>query len=168
MNKLPAGLMLWLWMAISTLADSHELKQTTARIILRDGQVEMQLSVDMGAWLETLSDEQSWLLGDIDYLYHEPMSEAETDDFVKQVIEQGTRVSLNGQPMTLSLVQQRDVGDNLHDRTLIVLQGQHSLTHVQQLDVSFPKSLGSVYISVARPHYEMVPGGQTAQVSLEQ
>lgn len=49
-------------------AVSHELKATSARITLRDGQVEIRIITNIIAWQKKLQDNQAWLMGDIDHI----------------------------------------------------------------------------------------------------
>ena len=51
---------------ILTVGHAHEFPQNSAQIILRDGQVEVRLLIDIDDWQTILSDPSAWLTGETD------------------------------------------------------------------------------------------------------
>ena len=148
-------------------ARAHALEETTARIILRDGQVEVRLRVDMTRWLTQLQNSQAWLMGDIAEVMPAALSQAQQRAYLGQQLIGGTRLFLNETPVSLQLsaFPKAAAWQDAHG-TEIVLAARHRLTDVAQISVQFPESLRAVHTSVVKPRYRLVAPGSTASISL--
>ena len=75
-------MVIMLLVSLLMIANAHVLKETSARIILRDGQVEVRIFTDMKRWKTRLQSNQAWLLGDIKQVMPLGLTTKETKDFV--------------------------------------------------------------------------------------
>ncbi len=165
----PAQLLLaaLLILALPLAASAHALKETNARVTLRDGQVEVRLWVDTNRWKAHLQNNQAWLLGDIRQVMPLEVTTKETNDFFENVLNEETSLVLNNKAVSLKLLSISDAKNTArhHDYSEFVLSAKHSLPIVDQLNIRFPKSLGAVHASFVKPKYQMVAAGNNAQVS---
>jgi hypothetical protein len=51
---------------LSFATNAHVVEETTAQVILRDGQVEIRMQTDRAHWVAAVSDSAAFLVGDID------------------------------------------------------------------------------------------------------
>lgn len=147
-------------LVISSQTVAHTLKETNARVILRDGQVEVRIITDIAHWQKLLQDEKSWLIGDTSQVMPLDLSPTQSQTFLKNLLEQKTKIVLNSQSVVLEMAASTESIDE-HSAE-IILRGQHSVTSVDKVNITFPKSLGSVYVSFAKPQYKMLAAGSTA------
>ncbi len=147
-----------------TEARAHVTDTTSARVILRAGQVEVHILTNAEHWQATLSSSESWLLGDTDTLMPEKLSDSQKQAFLQQLVRDQTRLLVNGRALAFDRVSISHPEDS-EDMEIIVL-ARHSFPRVEKLSVSFPDSLGSVHLSVVQPEYRVLSPGDAAEVSL--
>lgn len=146
---------------ITQHALAHSIKQTTARVTLRDGQVEVRIHTNVKAWAIKSQDNQAWLLGEIDNILPKNATNKETVDFLKSQITKSTYIEIMGEKLSLQLAEFPAVISDSHDsNTDIILTTQHKHSHVNSITMQFPKSLGSVYTTVVKPQYRIIPVGE--------
>ncbi|MEZ9229536.1 hypothetical protein AB4259_00440 [Vibrio amylolyticus] len=145
---------------------AHTLNQTAAQVILRDGQIELRLYVNMENWLARLQDHQAWLTGEHSLLLaEEDIHDPGLSDRLAQLLEKESQIQLNHTRISLSTTAVDDNTDPGH-RTEFRFSGSHSIVAVSSLEISFPHSLGEVHLSVAQPIYENVTQGESQKISL--
>jgi len=161
-----------LFAVLPNIANAHALKENSARVTLRDGQIEVRVWVDMGRWQTQLQDNQAWLLGDIQQIMPAGLTTKETKVFFEKVINEETSLTLNNQRLPLKLLtishakaSQLTSTAEHHTYSEILLSTKHTMPVAKQLNIRFPKSLGAVHASFVKPKYQMVAAGNTAQVS---
>ncbi len=145
---------------------AHTLKETNARITLRDGQVEVRLWVDMHRWQKNLQDNQAWLLGDINQVMPATLTAKEINTYIKKVLSKETLITLNNQKVPLvvvSILPDKKTAKQ-HEYSELILSSKHSIAQVKTLNMRFPKSLGAVHTSVVKPKYKMVAAGAKAKI----
>ncbi|KGJ93978.1 hypothetical protein [Colwellia psychrerythraea] len=157
-------------MILTTLpitANAHVLKETSARITLRDGQVEVRIFTDFKGWQTRLQNNQAWLLGDIKQIMPLGLTTKGTKDFVARLLNEETSLMINNQlfPLTLQTISVPPNSTDHHGYTELVLTAKHAFSLVEQVTILFPKSLGAVHASFVKPKYQLVTAGSTAQVS---
>ncbi len=161
----------------SLQASAHALKETSARIILREGQVEVRITTDISRWQMSLQDSKAWLLGDIDQVMPQNLNPKQKADFFKKVLKSKTTISINNQVIALNVLsfskqrhpkhseQSHGNYPDTEGNVEIILAGQHTNTVVDQLNIQFPKSLGTVHAGFVKPQYKMIKPGNSTQVS---
>ena len=160
-------MVIMLLVSLPMIANAHVLKETSARITLRDGQVEVRIFTDMKRWKTRLQSNQAWLLGDIKQVMPLGLTTKETKDFVARLLNEEVSMTLNNQSVLLTL-QTVSVPQNTtdhHEYTELVLTAKHAFSLVEQVNIRFPKSLGAVHASFVKPKYQLVTAGSTALVS---
>lgn len=151
---------------VSYQIQAHRLKQTTAKVILRDGQIEIRIQTDLVNWKNQLQDNQAWLLGDINEVLPQNLTDAQQLDFLKTQLGKQTLLGVKGKNLPLKLIEFPQNMPPSHGHYVdIVLSSQHYYEEVEQLSVQFPKALGPVYTSFVRPQYHMIAAGKKSQVS---
>lgn len=73
---------------------AHVLNETSAQVILRDGQVEVKIITDMNYLVSRLQNNQAWLMGDIEKVMPENLSDNEQQSVIKKTLKQGTHLML--------------------------------------------------------------------------
>ena len=148
---------------------AHSIKQTTARVILRDGQVEIRIQTNLITLAKKSQDNQAWLLGEIDNVLPQNAKNKETIDFLKNQITKNTYIDVMGEKLSLKLTKfPETVSDSHNSNTDIVLTTQHKHQQVKDITIQFPKSLGSVYTTFVKPQYRMITAGDRIKVQLQQ
>lgn len=142
---------------------AHVLKNTTAQVILRDGQVEVKVLTNAEHLISALQNEQAWLMGDIDKLMPTNLSAEQQEEFVKNALKQKTSLRVNQQVIVFERVVFTTSNNEAHDLE-IVFQAKHTFTTVDELAISFPKSLGAVHASFVKPQYKLLGAGDTAKI----
>ena len=142
---------------------AHVLKNTTAQVILRDGQVEVKVLTNAEHLILALQSEQAWLMGDIDKLMPTNLSAEQQEEFVKNALKQKTSLRVNQQVIVFERVVFTTSNNEAHDLE-IVFQAKHTFTTVDELAISFPKSLGAVHASFVKPQYKLLGAGDTAKI----
>jgi len=159
----------WLMLAciltsVSAQVCAHVLKNTTAQVILRDGQVEVKVLTNAGHLISALQSEQAWLMGDIDKLMPTNLSAEQQEEFVKNALKQKTSLRVNQQVIVFERVAFTTSNNNEAHDLEIVFQAKHTFTTVDELAISFPKSLGAVHASFVKPQYKLLGAGDTAKI----
>ncbi len=142
---------------------AHVLKNTTAQVILRDGQVEVKVLTNAEHLISALQSEQAWLMGDIDKLMPTNLSAEQQEEFVKNALKQKTSLRVNQQVIVFERVVFTTSNNEAHDLE-IVFQAKHTFATVDELAISFPKSLGAVHASFVKPQYKLLGAGDTAKI----
>ena len=142
---------------------AHVLNETSAQVILRDGQVEVKIITDMNYLVSRLQNNQAWLMGDIEKVMPENLSENEQQSVIKKTLKQGTHLMLNNQIINFERVSLTNDSDK--HSVEIILQAKHQLKEIVNISVSFDKSLGVVHASFVKPRYRLVGLGERAEVS---
>lgn len=144
---------------------AHSIKQTTARVILRDGQIEIRIHTNLATWGEKLQDNQAWLLGEIDNILPKNATNKETFNFLKNQIKKNTHIEVMGKELPLQIAKFPDkISDAHDDNTDIVLTTQHTYQNVKNITIQFPKSLGSVYTTFVKPQYRMITANKKTKI----
>lgn len=141
---------------------AHTLDKTTAQIILRDGQIELKLIVNMPHLVSSLQNSQAWLLGDIDKVMPEQLSQREQEQFIKNALKQKTNLIVNGETVRFERVTFHNNKETNHGE--IIFQAQHTFTQVKELSISFHKSLGQVHMNVIKPQYRLLEAGEATHI----
>ena len=165
-NKLLIALLLVI--ALPVTANAHALKETTARITLRDGQAEVRVRLDITRWQTKLQNNQAWLLGDIQQVMPLDITAKEKKIFIENILTSETLLILNNQkvPLTLLSISAPKNSQDHHDYSELILSSSHNIAVIEKLKIRFPKSLGAVHSSVVKPKYQLIPAGQSAEISL--
>ena len=159
---------------------AHSLKENSAQIIMRDGQVEIRLSVNMARWQSLLQNNQAWLLGDIPQVMPKHLTKAQQGIFLSELISQNTQVSINDRVLKMGILyfpeltpiknkSENESKDNHHHDTFseIVLTAQHQQGHVNHISLALPKSLGNVHSRFVQPSYRLLKAGSKTQISFK-
>lgn len=142
--------------------NAHELNETTAQVILRDGQVEITVITATDHLVAALQNDRAWLLGDIDTIMPADLSPKQQTDFIEKALKQKTSLKVNKQVIrfervTFSNDSETDVGE-------ITFQAKHSFAEVSDLSISFHKGLGAVHVNVVKPQYKLLGAGERAHI----
>ena len=149
---------------------AHELKENSAQIIMRDGQVEIRLMVNMTRWQSLLQSDQAWLMGDTLQVMPKHLNDKQKSLFLNKLITQNTQVSINDTPVRMGILYSPDSIDINNDHHSdeyheIVLSAQHKQGHVNSIILSLPKSLGNVHSRFVQPRYRLIKAGSQTQIS---
>ncbi len=148
-----------------TNSHAHALKETTARITLRDGQVKVRIQANLQAWEKHLQDDQAWLTGQVDQIMPKNLLQQQRVNFLKELLINQTQLKINGEKIAFESVSfpQKILPSHNHYSD-IVLTSRHANTLIKNLTVQFPKTLGAVYSSLIRPEYRLIKAGQPASL----
>jgi hypothetical protein len=149
---------------IPATVKAHNINETSAQVILRDGQVEVRVITDREHLVSVLQSNQAWLMGDIDEIMPTDLSDDQQVAFIKKALKQAFSLSVNQQKLTFDRVE-FEVTDSEHEHGAeIVFQARHSFSNVADITISFPKSLGSVHASFVKPQYKLLNAGDATQI----
>ena len=143
-------------------AIAHELNETTAQVILRDGQVEVRVITATDHLVEALQNDQAWLLGDIDTIMPAGLSLKQQAEFIENTLKQKTSLTINKQVISFERVTFSS--DANSESGEITLQAKHVFPEVKDIAISFHKALGPVHMSVVKPQYKLLSAGEPAHV----
>ena len=158
---------------ILSVGHAHEFPQNSAQIILRDGQVEVRLLVDIDAWQSILSDPSAWLTGETDLLLTQAdlSSDALNDKLAEYLagaielkLEQEALVFMSESYQAYETGHEDEAGQGLVE---FRLSAQHAFAHPKGLSVQFPASLANVLVSVVQPQYGLVTASQSQDFTLQ-
>ncbi|SFD27220.1 hypothetical protein [Pseudoalteromonas denitrificans] len=139
---------------------AHALKETTARVILRDGQIEIHLQADIQQWQKRLQDHQAWLMGDIKTVMPANLNRKQTTHyFIQQLIEK-TKLKVNNQDISVKVTAFEQKNSSGHHFSNIVLMAKHTQSSVEQLSIGFPKTLGDIHANFVQPKYRVIKSGK--------
>ncbi len=144
---------------------AHLLNETTAQVILRDGQVEVRVTTGIDHLVSALQNDQAWLLGDIDAVMPDDLSASEQEAFIKNALQQKTRLTVNQQ--TISFERVSLTKNALTHSSEIVFQAKHTFPEVTALSIAFHKILGPVHASFVKPQYKLLSAGESANVAFK-
>jgi hypothetical protein len=161
-------ILVWALLSISTSVNAHVLTETSAQVILRDGQIEVKVLTDIEHLMSDLQSNQAWLMGDIDSVMPDNLSLSEQQGFIKNALKQKMHISVNNKVVGIEAVIVEDDSNNLdksksHNKQ-IVFQARHSFAQVTDLTISFHKSLGAVHTSIVKPQYRLLNAGDIAHI----
>jgi hypothetical protein len=139
---------------------AHVLNETTAQVILRDGQVEVRVIAATDHLVEALQNDQAWLLGDIDTIMPAGLSLKQQTEFIEKAMKQKTSLTINKQVISFERVTFSSDSESGE----IVFQAKHTFPEVTDLALSFHKALGPVHMSVVKPQYKLLSAGESAHV----
>jgi len=165
--KIKIKMIIIMLLAVSTIGvQAHVLKENSARITLRDGQVEVRMLVDVKRWENRLQSNESWLLGDIGQVMPKDLSIKRAETFMAKVLVSESSLTLNNKALELSIFTITAKSNSQHPEfTEFVLTSQHTSAIVEQINIRFPKSVGAVHASFVKPKYQLVAAGEHATVS---
>lgn len=164
LKKLRVVILLCALSAVSAPISAHVLNETTAQVILRDGQIEIKVNTGIDHLVSALQSNQAWLLGDIDAVMPDNLSTEKQTEFVKNALEQKTSLVVNGKAISFERITLSKKGLISHGGE-IVFQAKHQFPEVKDISVSFHKILGPVHTSFVKPKYQVVGAGQAAKVT---
>jgi hypothetical protein len=149
---------------ISIAISAHNLNETSAQVILRDGQVEVRIITDIDHLISALQSNQAWLMGDIDTVMPANLSASQQEVFIKNALKQKLILIVNEQVISFERVT---LANNCNTASAeIVFQAQHAFPEVTDISISFHKSLGAVHVSFVKPQYKLLSAGESAHVSI--
>lgn len=146
-------------------AEAHTVEENRANVILRQGQVELQLTLDLEHWLKAIGDQEAWLMGKTDIVLPEKMDDKKMQGFLRQALLRHTEIKINGKPQLLSYVSfphQLEAHKPLHIR----LEAKTGTAVVKTVALSLPKSLGKVHTRFVNPTYRMLQPGKPLVVAM--
>jgi hypothetical protein len=150
---------------INTQVHAHTLNETTAQVIVRDGQVEVSLLTDFNQLISTLQSDQAWLMGDIDQLMPINLNANQQQAFINNVLQKHTRLLINKHVVLFErIIFKKNEFDKAHANE-IIFQAKHQFANITELAISFPKSLSTVHVSVVKPKYKLLAAGDTARIT---
>lgn len=136
---------------------AHELTETTARVVLREGQVELTLGIDWERWEAQHRNPQAWLMGDIDELLSPEATAEEVKQKLLGTLQREMQLLLDQVPVQLQL---RETIPNPHGHQVqLVLEGPASASPMKQVQLQLPVSLGPVHFQLLRPIYRYGKAG---------
>ncbi|MEH6345705.1 MAG: hypothetical protein V7785_11510 [Bermanella sp.] len=157
---------------VMSQVQAHELKENSAQVIMRDGQVEIRLMVNMARWQSLLQSDQAWLMGDSIQVMPKHLNDKQKSLFLSELITQNSQVSVNDVPVKMGILyfpDSIDINNDHHSNEYneIVLTAQHKQGHVNNISLSLPKSLGNVHSRFVQPRYRLIKAGNQTQVSFK-
>jgi len=156
-------LVLCLSISVMAVGYAHELSQTSAQVILRDGQVEVRLLIDIGHWQVALEDPTAWLTGETDLLMaNAELPGVEQTDHLANYLATAINLQLEQQSMLFTTAGYTSYSEEDATQRFVEFRfsAQHSFAHPQAMSVQFPSSLGEVHISVVQPLYGLLSAGE--------
>ena len=158
-------------------AQAHKLKENSAEVIMRDGQIEIRLMVNMARWQSLLQNDQAWLLGDTLQVMPKHLTASQKHAFLSNFVSQNTQLSVNDSPIKMGVLYFPDLATfenesenkdaDHHDKySEIALTAQNKQAHVNHISLALPKSLGNVHSRFVQPSYQLIKAGSKAQLSL--
>ncbi|WOI35807.1 hypothetical protein R1T43_11270 [Alteromonas sp. CI.11.F.A3] len=159
------GVFAFTCLLFSFVTNAHVVEETTAQIILRDGQVEIRMQTDRAHWVAAVSDSAAFLVGDIDNVMPTGLSIKAQDSFFKSVLQKQTILSVNTTELAIDGVK---VIENQNSQKMTaIMYATHTFSKVENIGVSFPRSLGKIHSSFSRPQYRTIPAGGYGSITLE-
>lgn len=157
--KLTCYACLLLVTCFSTPISAHTLKESTAQIILRDGQVAINIITQEDHLLIAMQNDLAWLMGDLQEVMPDNLTAAEQRSFIEKALLQSTHLQVNNQVISL---QTADIVTHDEGELGILLQAKHTFKAVNNVSVSFSKTLGTVHASFVKPQYKLIKAGKSA------
>ena len=143
------------------VANAHLLKENSATVTLRDGQVEVRLLVDSERWKNILKNSESWLMGDTNEVMKSGLSDKEELIFLQNLLIKYTHIQVNNLPITLKIMHSTKTPEKMHKGYIeFILLGKHTQSDITQLAIQFPKSLNRVHTNIVQPKYQLIQAGK--------
>ncbi|MDK1289852.1 hypothetical protein [Pseudoalteromonas umbrosa] len=154
----------------SAITHAHALKETTATITVRSGQIDVLVNTDFSYWLSLLHNNEAWLLGDTELVLQDGQTEQVKRKKLQELVRTHTKIQANGALLSCQLNEFPAKLNQLH-------KGHHSRAYFrlgcvsphQQLSavsLVLPKSLGRVYTSLVQPKQQLIGAGEKAEFKL--
>lgn len=163
-KKLQNIMFVCIFTILSTSLHAHVLEQTSAQVILRDGQVEIKVIAERERLIAALQNDLAWLMGEIDTVMPANLSVTQQQDFMTNALKQKTQLTVNKQ--LINFEQVKVVNQDEHTLSF-VFQAKHQFADVTDISISFPKTLGSVHVSVVKPQYKLINAGESAHINFK-
>ena len=101
---------MWLVLALIVTSGSpqlaaHELKATTAQVVVREGHVEVRVYTNTTHLISALQNEHAWLMGDIDELMPENLTADALKSYIKKALSEKIELYINAQPIPFEGVE---------------------------------------------------------------
>jgi len=138
---------------------AHTLKESTAQVILRDGQVSIKIITQEDHLLIAMQNDLAWLMGDLQEVMPDNLTTSEQQAFIENALQQSTNLQVNNQPIK---IQTANIMTQEKGQIEILLQAKHTFKTVSTVSVSFSKTLGLVHTSFVKPQYVLLKAGKTA------
>jgi homoserine dehydrogenase len=149
--------------AVTMPVNAHILNETSAQVILRDGQVEVRVITDIDHFIEILQNNQAWLMGDVDEVMPKNLTDSQQETFIKEALTQKMKLIINKKALSFErTILVKDV-DAHNDQ--IVFQAKHQFADVNDISISFHQGLGAVHINVVKPQYKLLGAGESGNFS---
>ena len=144
---------------------AHELKATTAQVVVREGHVEVRVYTNTAHLISALKNEHAWLMGDIDELMPANLNADALKRYIKKALSEKIALNINAQLIPFESVEINHIRDSdVHDLE-VVFQATHALSAVDTLKLSFPSVLGTVHANFVKPSYRLIAPGDEAFIT---
>jgi len=165
LRALLKGVFAFTCLLLSFATNAHVVEETTAQVILRDGQVEIRMQTDRAHWVAAVSDSAAFLVGDIDSVMPKGLSIKAQDTFFASILKKQTVIRVNNLEQAIDGIT---VIENENSQKMtVVMYATHTLSKVESIGVSFPQSLGNIHSSFSKPQYRTIPAGSYRSVTLK-
>lgn len=141
---------------------AHTLKESTAQVILRDGQVSIKIITQEDHLLIAMQNDLAWLMGDLQEVMPDNLTAKEKNSFIENALLQSTNLQINNLATSL---QTANIVEQKKGEIEILLQAKHTFKTVNNISVSFSKTLGTVHVSFVKPQYKLIKAGKSATAS---
>lgn len=161
---------MWLVLALIVTSGSpqlaaHELKATTAQVVVREGHVEVRVYTNTTHLISALQNEHAWLMGDIDELMPENLTADALKSYIKKALSEKIELYINAQPIPFEGVEvSSNSGADFHDLE-VIFHAKYTLSEVDELKLSFPRALGKVHANFVKPSYRLLAPGEAAFIT---
>ncbi|WP_413692712.1 hypothetical protein [Psychromonas sp. KJ10-2] len=149
-------------LCFSASLSAHTLKESTAQVILRDGQVEITIITQQDHLIIAMQNDLAWLMGDLQEVMPDNLSAAKQQAFIAHSLQKSTQLTVNNKSID---IQTGKLVAHEKGEIEITLQAKHQFEMVKDISVSFSKTLGVVHVSFVKPQYALVKAGQAASAS---
>ncbi len=140
---------------------SHVINENSARVIFREGQIEIQLQISIRRWVRELA-----------YEYETPTSSSQnafrvSADELRKILSEQLILNIDKHLVLMKVVSFPNLQESKdHEYAEIIMTGKHSVSSVSRFEISFPASLGSIHASFIKPKYKVMLKGEKALVNL--
>ncbi|MEL0629217.1 hypothetical protein [Psychromonas aquatilis] len=152
-------LCLFFAVCFSSVISAHTIKESTAQVILRDGQVAIKIITQEDHLVIALQNNLAWLMGDLPEVMPDDLTASEQKSFIEKALLATISLQVNKQKISL---QRADIVSQQKGEMVILLQAKHTVANVTDISVSFSKTLGIVHASFVKPQYQLLKAGESA------
>lgn len=154
----------------SAISHAHALKETTATITVRSGQIDVLVNTDFSHWLSVLHNNEAWLLGDTELVLQDGQSEQVKRKQLQDLVLTHTKIQANGVLLNCQLnqfpVKLAQLHKGHHSRAYFRLGCVSPHKQLSAVSLVLPKSLGRVYTSLVQPKQQLIGAGKKAEFKL--